>query len=353
MTQARRHHTGTLLQDGTVLVIGGENSDGALVEADVFDPTTRMFNAASDMLEARYKHTATLLPDGTVFVCGGANTSGSLKTCEIYNPADQTFTSAPSMGIGRYDHTATLLPDGKVLITGGKSIDDTSVEIYDYVTGLFADTSTLFMTRGRDGHRAIQPAWSLGKARFNSGNVTVVGSNGDLGLQDTDWTNGGNQVIKSGDIMICLRTNVPYVINTVAANSIDLTTAFSGMSTDEYITGDDTSEVGFEDYVILSQDVYIAGGDVFDQATATEVYDYSTGVFDPASPLVTGPPSYGRYGHTLTSFANMRLLICGGILVSDCEYTTLTNVTGWDQFDDDTWNVNTGLDSGTQAFFPE
>lgn len=60
------------------------------------------------MLAARRGHTATLLPDGTVLLIGGEDGSGPVT--EIYDPASKMFTPGPATAIQtRTDHTATLV----------------------------------------------------------------------------------------------------------------------------------------------------------------------------------------------------------------------------------------------------
>ena len=69
------------------------------------------------MLMAREEHTATLLSDGRVLVAGGFNSlNGALTNAEIYNPNTQTWSPIPGMHTARYEHTATLLTNGQVLI---------------------------------------------------------------------------------------------------------------------------------------------------------------------------------------------------------------------------------------------
>jgi len=75
------------------------------------------------MLTGRASHTATLLDDGDVLVAGGdgfdAGQQVWLASAERYHPATNTWTPAGSMAGARWSHTATLLPDHRVLIAGG------------------------------------------------------------------------------------------------------------------------------------------------------------------------------------------------------------------------------------------
>src|SRR5690349_1313864 len=63
---------------------------------------------------ARVSHTATLLQNGSVLISGG-----QVKTAEIYNPATNKWTITGNLAISRTKHTATLLLNGKVLVAGG------------------------------------------------------------------------------------------------------------------------------------------------------------------------------------------------------------------------------------------
>ena len=76
----------------------------------------------------RSNHTATLLNNGNVLVVGG---NGALMT-ELFDPVNGTWTPAGSTTMPHSEHTATRLPDNRVLIVGG--FDGTSsnawVEVY-------------------------------------------------------------------------------------------------------------------------------------------------------------------------------------------------------------------------------
>ena len=82
-------HTATLLQDGRVLVVGGEGSGEAftlLASAEIWDPATGTFAPAGSLAEARYGHTATLLPDDRVLVVGGWHGEGITASAEAWRP---------------------------------------------------------------------------------------------------------------------------------------------------------------------------------------------------------------------------------------------------------------------------
>src|SRR6266446_7550324 len=84
-------------------------------EADHFT-TTGSLNAA------RYGHTATLLPNGKVLVVGGQNDTNYLANAELYDPATGKWTATGSMSTRRVAFTATLLLSGQVLVAGGESL---------------------------------------------------------------------------------------------------------------------------------------------------------------------------------------------------------------------------------------
>jgi hypothetical protein len=133
LANARQLHTASLLADGKVLVAGGmlDNAGTATATAELFDPTTQMFTATKGTLAtARDFHTATVLNDGTVLVTGGDNGTGTLATAEVYDPTVDSFSPTGSMGSTRESHTATLLNDGTVLVNGGIGGGEATAELY-------------------------------------------------------------------------------------------------------------------------------------------------------------------------------------------------------------------------------
>jgi hypothetical protein len=157
MANARSDATTTLLQDGRVLVAGGDSGDAttskALASAELYDPKTGTFGPTGSMAVARALHHAVLLKDGRVLVEGGWSASGDTAAAELYDPATGTFSPAGSMPEARIYDTATLLPNGRVLIAGGTGAGgvDPSVpataELYDPATGAFSETGSMAFGR--------------------------------------------------------------------------------------------------------------------------------------------------------------------------------------------------------------
>lgn len=118
-----RGQSSTGLPDGSVLLLGGYDAQGAptkdavVVRASSAQPT----KLASGLNFARSGHSATVLPDGTVFIFGGMASDGRLATsAELFDPATLSFSVLPNvLAVPRAFHTATLLTDGSVLLAGG------------------------------------------------------------------------------------------------------------------------------------------------------------------------------------------------------------------------------------------
>jgi hypothetical protein len=127
MAWPRVWHTLTLLPDGTVLTAGGETDScngnvcsfaGSASSAEVYDPTTGAFSSTGSMAAARQTQTATVLNDGRVLMAGGNSYGGiglfygSTATAELYTPAvlvpaPTLLTVAGDSSTGAIVHAAT------------------------------------------------------------------------------------------------------------------------------------------------------------------------------------------------------------------------------------------------------
>ncbi|MDP3542197.1 MAG: kelch repeat-containing protein [Elusimicrobiota bacterium] len=199
LTLARYNHTATLLNDGRVLICGGQDGAGTALPAgvagscDIYTPTSCTAGsvaAGANMLQARYNHTATLLKDGKVWFAGGRNiaavgTGGYLPTTERYVPDPLgigigSFQSASPLIEARAHHTATLTGDGKALVVGGYNGRNTfaslgiteTAEIYDPVSN--SVTPAAVMSARRQSHASALKADGSVVALGGLGNITTT-----------------------------------------------------------------------------------------------------------------------------------------------------------------------------------
>ena len=179
LTKARFDHSATLLDDGTVLVVGGFAFDGdgggqAFAAAELYDPVSQRFTSVGPLDQPRWQHTSTLLDDGTVLVVGGVGADAEpLASAELYDPVSQRFTTVEDLEQAAVLHTSTLLDDGRVLVIGGYGGEVRSAEVYSPEARSFGLAGPLHSVR--NGHRAT---------RLEDGTVLVTG--GRVGIWPVD-----------------------------------------------------------------------------------------------------------------------------------------------------------------------
>ena len=331
MATARSMHTATLLNNGKVLVTGG-NGTAAWVgySAELYDPASRLWSATGGMTTPRMAHTATLLPNGKILVVGGFSFTGMLglvpstATAEIYDLATGVWTSTTSMGSARAGHTATLLPNGTVLVAGGLSatnatsseITYSSAEIYDPATQLW--TATGVMNSARNSHTAV--LLTSGKVLVSGGDSysgsTLYGSTTPISLSDIYdpttgvWTaTGSMSVAREQHTSTLLPDNKILVTGGTGTTTLASIEKFSS-GIDSWSTSGSlpTPSTALSATLIPTGKILIAGG-----ANSTTInsnaslFDPALGVVSPTSSLLTA-----RTAHTATLLQNGQLLIVGG-----------------------------------------
>jgi eukaryotic-like serine/threonine-protein kinase len=149
MLSPRSQATATDIGNGRVLVVGGwiafaSGVYTATTSAEIFDRRAGTWSSAASMSTPRALASATRLQDGRVLVAGGdaswqgADAQGAnqtvLTSAEIYDPSSNTWQPAGDLSAPRAAQTAALLPNGHVLVTGGwsdgKEFGTTSVDEY-------------------------------------------------------------------------------------------------------------------------------------------------------------------------------------------------------------------------------
>jgi N-acetylneuraminic acid mutarotase len=274
MSTDRTLMTATLLEDGDVLVAGGEATTGqAYASAELYDPSTGTWSLTGSMSAARADATATLLPNGEVLVAGGYAGQGgqALASAELYDSSTGTWTQTASMSTPREGATATLLRNGSVLVAGGEvprkyNTTLASTELYNPATGTWSATGSMLTPRNN------QTATLLEK-----GEVLIAGGEGT------------SSVLASAELY---------------EPSTGTWSATGPMS---------AARDGMTATLVPDGEVLVAGGSGLhgDGLASAELYDPLTGTWDAA-----GTMRNVRFGQTATLLRDGSVLVAGGSVPS-------------------------------------
>jgi hypothetical protein len=328
LNTARYYHTATMLNNGQVLIAGGDGGVwptlNPLTSAELYNPATGTFTSTTgSMNTARYYHTATLLNNGLVLIVGGYGDMGYLVDAELYNPATGTFATTGSLNVARAYHAATLLNNGQVLITGGYGWNGggsqalTSAELYNPATGTFS-TTTGPMSSARAWHNSTLlnngQVLIVGGYNYNSSSYPAAGElynpanetfTPTFGNMNTPRSNQTATLLNNGMVLIAAGYNSglssPYLATAELYNPVNET--FS------YTIGNLTVARQFPSATLLNNgQVLIAGGyNASGDLTDAELYNSASGAFS-----ATGVLNTARIYHTATLLNNGRLLMAGG-----------------------------------------
>lgn len=303
------------LHNGKVLVAGGRGNSSPTAAAELYDPALGTWVVTGSLSTPRDQYTLTLLSDGKVLAVGGQNQSSTrLSSVEIYDPASGTWFPTGSMSIARNSHTATLLPNGKVLVAGGSSIVGgfpvavDSAEIYDPMSGTWSPTGS--MTTPHVRAEAI--LLNNGKVLVAGGSNTSFSAFAEL-FDPTSGTwsaTGSLNTARHRHTMTLLadgRVLVAGGNNGLFLNSSELYDPIAGTWG---ITGSLNSARQQAAAVKISDGkVLVIGGSdsTGDGVTTTELYDPSIGTW-----VIAAPFSNARLGNEAALLLDGRILAVGG-----------------------------------------
>ncbi|MDQ3239573.1 MAG: hypothetical protein M3P33_03545, partial [bacterium] len=317
MATNRRTFTSTLMNDGQVLITGGQNGS-VLSSAALFNTTTGVGIATGNNMTTNHiNHAASLLTDGKVLITGGGtSTTTSSTVTNIFNPVTNTFAvTTGGLVISRSDHTSTLLKNGKVLIYGGRNGATTvsSAELFTLSSSSFAATGT-----GVTGaHTNAQ------SALLSSGRVLISGgTNGTGPLSASEiydpitatWSTSSFMTTKRNQFTLNLLPNgqVLAIGGTDGTNRLSSSEIYDPLKNSWTASGFMTLGLRSEHTTNLlpNGQLLIHGGTTngTTELSTSEIYDPVTGTFTAMSNF--SPNS--RKDHKTTNLANGNLITLGG-----------------------------------------
>jgi large repetitive protein len=317
MHAKREQFTATLLSSGEVLAAGGLNEGGfdgngrTYAEADLYDPTTGSWTETAAMSQPRFGQSATLLNNGWVLVTGGETlASGGTASTEVYEPTARIWVSTGSMSTPRTDLTTTPLSGGDVLATGGMGLDGTAqatAEVYQTGDGPLVSVTPL--TLGFGGQQ-VGTKGSIQKFKVtNNGNgdldvngVAVSGTDpGDFpthtACETTPFPPGGScsVSVRFAPSFTGYRSASVAVADNAPLNPQGITAFGYGGGPNAWVPTGPLSVGRASDAAVLLRDgrVLVIGGQDRDHLalSSSELFDPATGTFSPSGPL-PGPRSY-------------------------------------------------------------
>lgn len=335
MSIGRFSFTGTMLQNGQVLVAGGD-TPGAIVTntADLYNPNTGIFTATGNMNKPRVGFSATRLANGKVLAAGGAtDTELATNTTELYDPVTGTWSVTGSMKQGRQQHSAVLLRDGTVLVSGG-NIDRTPCadlcvntlaesEIYNPSTGQWKVVGDMTIARS-----------FFTTTMLSNGKVLAIGGRIHTGPDYFDykaiawadlydpatkkWSATGTMsisredhsavLLNNGKVLVIGGTTVDFNSVTVASAELYDPTTGTWATTGSMLQGRER----FTATLLPNGQVLVAGGDYYDGINAgvlteSELYNPALGTWSATASMTT--PRFGAKGVLLR---NGKILQAGG-----------------------------------------
>jgi len=206
---------GTLLQDGRVLVAEGmvSNSSSPLSsQVELYDPTTKTWSQTGSLLQARHTDVPNIqtLQNGKVLVEGGETEAGSIVAAELYDPATGTWSQTGSMNAVHSDGASIVLNDGRVLVAGGHAYgggDVLSSETYDPAIGSWSYAGNLSTARNQAGIVKLQDGRVLvaGGTSVSSGYNTYYSNTAEIFDPTTNtWSSAGTLPYAFGGDMTLL-----------------------------------------------------------------------------------------------------------------------------------------------------
>ena len=117
---SRAAHSATKLPSGLVLLAGGWSGSVTTATTQLYDPSLDVFSSTAALTTPSAHHAAVLLNNGQVLIAGGDNeVADPISRLELYDVPTGSWSRAGFMAVPRATLTATLMNTGSVLLAGG------------------------------------------------------------------------------------------------------------------------------------------------------------------------------------------------------------------------------------------
>lgn len=180
MNERREYAGGVRLKNGKILAVSGHPLGGkSIASAEFYDPATNKWTSTGSLREARNGgNAATLLQDGRVLLPGGNTNTEAIRGAEIYDPGTGKWSDAGMLSTGR-DTKAVVLA-GRVLVAGGidwnigagKAFD--RAELYDPKTGQWTITGSLRVARYAHQMVRLDDGRALAVGGYREGDILLA-----------------------------------------------------------------------------------------------------------------------------------------------------------------------------------
>ena len=330
MSVPRIFDSATALNDGTVLIAGGIDRQGKVLDsAEIYDPVADNFTLVGNMTTPRDVQGAAKLSDGTVLIAGGFDGHSPVSSAEIYDPISKTFhATSHRMNFARENPSATTVTGGLALVAGGFDMDNvwSNGEVYDLASGEFFVTGPMSSPRLLNFAAALPSGEVLvgGGATFAPGQGNTLTSTVDIFDPGTFKfrPTGAPLHIARDNFSSGLEAAVLPDGKVLVVSGVDNQGTLSGFALPEAeiydpvldnftVTGGmNAVRAGHTSTLLVNGTILITGG-----GNGANLPQASAEIFDPATTLLrptTGPMNIPRAGHAAVLLKNGQVLIVGG-----------------------------------------
>ena len=351
MSFARGTHTATLLQDGRLLIAGGDDGSGRLEAitdtVELYDPSTGRWEPAEVLGRQRTEHVAVMLDDGRVLLVGGAGVLQAgiqeqqlerpLIETDVFDPGTESWSYVGEISTPRNSLAGALLTNGSVLIAGGDdgSGTDTSVlasaEVFDPSTGQWSSAGSMSQTR--QGHSLVA---------LDNGTALVAGGDaGDDPFQSVEiydpssgaWSPAADMVdARERFAAVVLQDGKVLVVGGGGTDGRLASAELYDPGAGTWSSAAEMSTPRLKPAAVVLQDgkVLVVGGLGAGQFLGSaEIYDPATDSWSDAGSMETG-----RGFHTATLIDDGRVVVTGGF-----GFSGPTNSTEIYDPDTNTWTL--------------